>query len=108
MRKITSVALASALALAPVATVASAQSGYDTGAGKNPATTTNSGEARPDATTADAPGGKMARPDKAAPTSGSGGSGSGMKRPDADPNSAATGGAVEPAPKKAAPADTKN
>ncbi len=107
MRNLIGAAAVVALSLAPLAGVAHAQSGYDTGAGKSSGATTNSGEARPDANKSG--GGATGGPSsKASATSGSGGSGSGTARPDADANSGKTGGMEQPAPSKASPTDTKN
>lgn len=107
MRKFLSAALAGALVASSFAPAAFAQSGYETGAGKPSGTTTNSGEARPDANRGSTGSGETMPGTRAAPTSGSEGSGSGMSRPDA--SSASSSGAPNassntPTAKPASPA----
>lgn len=75
-----------ALCALSLASPASAQSGYDTGAGRSPKATTNSGMARPDTTGNSAAGRVEAPSDVAGPTtSSSGASGERGARPDAKP-----------------------
>lgn len=105
-KKITAGALAGALALATAGS-AMAQSGYDTGAGKSPSATTNSGEARPDSSSSGSSVG-AAPSTTAAPTSGSGGGGSGMARPDASSATSSGAPVANTNSGKAAPTDTRN
>lgn len=107
MKKLITTMFAGALAAAAMAPLAHAQSGYDTGAKKGSGTTTNSGEARPDATSSGTSGAETSAPTRAAPTQGTvDGSGSGMARPDA--SSANTSGAPDAgSPSRAAPTQNR-
>lgn len=104
--RIAATLIAGLFAAAPAMPVL-AQSGQDTGAGKKSGATTNSGEARPDASGSGSAVG-AAPSSKAAPTSGSGGGGSGTARPDASPATSSGAPEANTNSGRAAPTDTRN